>query len=128
MDDLLRDLLNRLSQIGESHEEIYDTECREQMGNPIINSFIRPLDDFELPIEFGLNSPEANSQVREALAIYIARANVMADELRLRSFHERLSAFQNGDVKSNRGDYFDDLFGWADPKDFDAEGNVIQTS
>jgi hypothetical protein len=128
MEDLLRDLLNRLGQVGEHHEEIYDTECRDRMSNAVFDGFIRRLDGFVLPSDFGLYSPDANARVREALATYIAEASVQAPALQLRSFHERLSAFQNGDVKSNGGDYFDDFFGYSRPDAFDCEGEIVETS
>jgi hypothetical protein len=129
MDDLLKDLLDRLGLVGQNHEEIYDTECRDRMSTAVFDGFIRQLDDFVLPPEFGLYSPGANESVREALAIYINEANVRAAALHLISFHDRLSAFQNSQIKStNRGDYFDDLFGYSDPKAFNAEGDIVEMS
>ena len=128
MDELLKELLNRLGQVGKNHEEIYDTECRDRMSNAIFDGYIRRLDAFVLPSDFGLYSPEANTAVCEALASYIDRANAQANVLKLRSFHERLSAFQNGDVKSDRKDYFDDFFGYSRPDAFNSEGEIVEGS
>ena len=74
MDDLLRDLLDSLDAVGEEHEEIYDTECREMMGEPIFNLFIKPTEGYQMPDDFGLYSSKANQQVRLALARYIDAA------------------------------------------------------
>ncbi len=43
------------------------------------------------------------------LAAYIDEANAKAAALHLESFHDRLSAFQNSDVRSDRGDYYDNF-------------------
>jgi hypothetical protein len=125
MEVLLRDLLNRLGQVGVAHEEIYDTECRDRMSNAVFDGFIRPVDGFVLPSDFGLYSPDANARVREALARYIVDATRKATGLQLKSFHQRLAAFQNRDVKSDRGDYYDALFGYSDPNAFNAEGEAL---
>ena len=95
------------------------------MSNAIFDGFIRHRSDFILPSDFGLYSTGANAVVRDALAEYIDGANARATGLRLNSFHERLSAFQDGGVKSDRGDYFDDLFGYSSPDAFDANGEMI---
>jgi hypothetical protein len=58
----------------------------------------------------------------------IDEANVRTAALHLTSFHDRLSAFQNSKVKSDGGDYFDDLFGYSDPKAFNAEGDSVELS
>lgn len=126
MDDLLKELLDRLGLVGKNHEELYDTECRDLMSNAVFDGFIRQIDYFFLPSDFGLYSPEANASVREALAAYIAEANAKAAALHLTSFHDRLSAFQNSDVKSESGDYFDDLFGYSNPSAFNAEGDIVE--
>ncbi len=59
MDVLLKKLLDRLGLVGKDHEEVYDTECRDRMSDAIFDGFIRRLDDFFLPPDFGLYSPEA---------------------------------------------------------------------
>ena len=126
VDDLLKELLNRLGRVGNDHEEVYDTECRDRMSHAVFDGFIRRLDDFVLPSDLGLYSPEANASVREALAVYIDEANAKAVALHLTSFHHRLSVFQNGDLKSDGGDYFDDFFGYSDPDAFNTEGDPIE--
>ncbi len=129
MEKLLRQLLNRLEEIGNIYEELYDTECREQMSDAIMNGFVRSMDAFVWPDEFGLHSAEANQAVREALQEYVDRASLKASELGLSQFHVRLAAFQNPNVVSDRdGSYFDDFFGYASPDSFDASGKVVGES
>jgi hypothetical protein len=124
MEDLLRNLLVALEEIGEEHEELYDSEVRERMSNAIMDGFVRLKPDSSLPKSFGMHSTNADNAVRTALAAYIQAAKAKAAELRLTAFRNRLDAFQNEDVASEEGNYFDDFFGWSNPDSFDADGNV----
>jgi hypothetical protein len=129
MEELLRQLLNRLEQIGNDHEELYDTECRERMGNAVMDGFVRDKSGFVLGSNFGLHAEEANLAVKEALAEYIANAKAKAAELGITDFHERRAAFQNSDVESDEeGSFYDDFFGHSAPEAFDSAGNVIGPS
>ncbi|MGD9128641.1 MAG: hypothetical protein PVH19_14790 [Planctomycetia bacterium] len=126
MEELLLQLLNRLEKIGNVHEELYDTECRERISNAVMDGFIRKKIDFVLADDFGLHTTEANFAVKEALAEYITNANVKAIELGVDDFHKRLTAFQNSNVKSDgEGNFYDDFFGYSAPNTFDPLGNVI---
>lgn len=127
MDDLLKELLNKLEIVGETHEELYDSEVREQMGNAIFDGFIRPKHGYLLPDAFGLYTDDGNSAVKDALAEYILAANAKASEIGLSSFHDRLASFQNPDVKSeSTSAYYDDFFGYSRPEAFDSLGNVFE--
>jgi hypothetical protein len=126
MEELLRRLLNRLERIGNDHEELYDTECREQMSDAIMNGFLRASGADDLRSDFGLFSAEANLAVREALLEYVERTCPKASEFGLSRFHNRLDAFQNRNVASHgEGSFSDDFFGYAAPESFDAAGNVV---
>ncbi|MBN8627491.1 MAG: hypothetical protein J0M17_18595 [Planctomycetes bacterium] len=129
MDELLRELLDAIDAVAEHHEEIFDSECREQMSNPIFYLFIAPRTDYQMPNEFGLYSDQANQQVKAALAKYISSVTELAAERGIKSFHDRLAAFQNNEVQSMTArTFYDDYFGWMNPADFDHEGNVIGCS
>lgn len=129
MDELLRELLNALDIIGQDHEEIYDSDCRQLLGNAVFHSFIRPKGNCQCPENFGLFSESANQQVKIVLTNYIRKASQLAQELGLNTFHQRLAAFQNSEVQSDieRNDY-DEFFGWSNPEQFDEEGNVIMNN
>jgi len=124
VDKLLEQLLTALGDIGNDHEEIYDTVVREHMGDAVMAGFIRPVASFEIPESFGMYSAGADGRIKRALAIYITFANEEAAKQGLLAFHDRLGAFQNEDVRSAHGDYYDDLFGYMDPDQFDSFGNV----
>lgn len=125
MDELLRLLLNRLEQIGRDHEELYDTECRQIMANAVTDGFLRDTVDYVVPSNFGLYSAHANTAVRIAITAYIRAAKSMADQVGAVSFHQRLAAFQDAHVKSDKeGCYYDDFFGFSSPDDFDPTGRA----
>ncbi len=125
-DELLLELLETLEEIGRSHEELYDTVCRDEMGDAVFHLFIKPAASYKLPKDFGLYSDDANQRVGAALSRYVASAKELAAKLSVADFHARLAAFQNGDVRTSRGrNSFDDFFGWSDPACFDKSGNVV---
>ena len=125
MDKLLLELLEALEEIGRSHEEVYDSDCRERMGDAVFHFFIAPSPRYELPKDFGLCSDDANQRVRAALSRYVESARELAAKLGL-AFHARLAAFQNSDVRTSRGrEQFDAFFGWSNPRCFDSSGQVV---
>lgn len=128
MDELLQTLLNRLESIGEDHEELYDTEVRQQMGNAIRDGFVRPRAGFMVPEQFGMLSDEANNKVRNAIIDYISQAKEKAAELGITRFHDRLAAFQNPDVQASLpGSTYEEFFGHVRPEFYDEHGNAIHT-
>ena len=126
MEELLRRLLNDLERIGESHEELFDTVCRERMSQAIFRGFLRDEPSFELFDDFGLYTKAANDSVRKALSDYIVDASAIARALSIEGFHARLSAFQNEHIKSdNEENFYDDFFGFWRSTDFDVSGNLL---
>jgi AcrR family transcriptional regulator len=125
MHAILRRLLDRLDAIAEQHEEVGDTDVREAMSVTVFDGFLRPVPGFELTDRYAMFSDEGDQLVHQALAEFLPAVNQHAAEAGLTSFHQRLSAFQDGELQSTAGSYFDDYFGWANPKDYDAEGAVV---
>ena len=126
MDELLLELLETLEDIGRSHAEIYDSVCRDAMGDAVFHKFIKPSRSYQLPAGFGLDGDDANQRVRAALGRYVESARELAARLRLAGFHARLAAFQNETVRtSHEQRRFDAFFGRSDPACFDKSGNVV---
>jgi hypothetical protein len=116
MDEVLLQLLVALEAIGRDHEEIYDTDVREQMHDVIIDGFINPKNDFVLPDEFGMFSAEGNGAIRRVLERLLPEFRHAASHDGLNTPKERLSAFQNDELKTpDEGNYYDDFFGYIDP-------------
>ena len=67
MEQLLRQLLNRLDDIGSENEELFDSECRERLSSAIMEGFVRARGVDVLDEDFGDFSPEGNRLVREDL-------------------------------------------------------------
>jgi len=129
MKDILKNLLDRLEAIGDDHEELFDTDVRQNMSNAIVEGFVRRRQeqDFTAPEDFGMFAEKANEVVKSAIAQYIAEASQRADEVGLHSFHDRLNAVQDGSVRSIGGNDYDEFLGHSPPEFFDENGNVART-
>jgi hypothetical protein len=124
MQAILRRLLDRLDAIAEQHGEVSDTAVRDAISDAVFDGFLRPVSAFVLPDRYPMFSDEGDLLVKRALAEFLQAANHSAAEAGLSTFHQRLSALQDVDVRSAGGSYYDDYLGWADPEDYDASGAV----
>ena len=122
MQAILCRLLDRLDAISEQHGEVSDTAVRDVISEAVFDGFLRPSSGFALPDRYAMFSEEGDLLVKRALAEFLPAANHSAAEAGLSTFHERLSALQDDDVRSAGGNYFDDYLGWANPEDYDASG------
>jgi hypothetical protein len=50
----------------------------------------------------------------------------LAPALGLDTFHKRLAAFQNGEVRTEQTNFYDDFFEWSNLELFDESGDVIR--
>ena len=127
MDEILLTLLNRLETIGERHEELYDTEVRQAIGNATMDGFVRGKADFSLPADFGMFTESSNSAVRDAVAEYIAAASQKAAELGISEFRDRMAHLQNRGVHSPGGYDYEEFLGHSPPEFYDESGKVVRT-
>ncbi len=126
MEQLLLDLLLRLESIGDIDKSLYDTVVREKMGKAVFFGFIKPQAGFVLPGDYGMPK-ESNEAIRAAITVYIEGTDAIASATLIDTFHKRLAAFQNSEVRTtNQKNSFDDFFGWSNPELFDEVGNVIR--
>lgn len=112
--DELKALLNTLNAIGEEHEEIGDTDVREQMSAAISHGFLNPIECYNLPDSFGMFSDGANKYVKTALNQFLATVTPKIGSPGLETPKKRLNAFQDDDVESDDKTYYDDYFGYAE--------------
>lgn len=127
LEDLLRRMLEQLAVIGEEHEELYDSETRERMGDAVHYGFLLARGVEATPTDLGMLTDDANRAIRAVIVEYVRDANAVAEPLNM-SFHDRLNAFQNNDVVVGKErQHYSDFFGWCPPECFDANGNVIRT-
>ncbi len=127
MEEILRALLEQLERIGKAHEELYDSDVRQEIGNSLMDGFVRTHADHPVPQEFGMFTPEGNGEVRAAVADFIDAASEKAVELRISCFHDRLAALQNRTVHTQHGYDYEEFLGHSPPEFYDAYGNVVRT-
>jgi hypothetical protein len=125
MDSILRDLLERLHAIGETHEELYDSEVSERMTDAVYFGFLKPTPGYQTPDDFGLSTSAANKQLQAILSDFTTRARAIADQAGW-DFRHRLDAFQNLDVTfgPHSSDY-NDFFRYTPPEKYDVAGEPL---
>jgi hypothetical protein len=114
MKQALKQLIDDLDAIFEEHEELGDTDVREQMAMAIHQAFIAPQPDYALAKTFGMFSEEGNSSVREALDAFLEDPDVVAAKESLGTPQDRLDAFQDISVESDEGNTYDEYFGYTE--------------
>jgi hypothetical protein len=92
----------------------------KKISEPIWNLFVYPIDKYELPDDFGLDSQDGNQRVKQAVKTYIEEANKIALASSM-NLDERLDAFQDMNVRTQDGSQVDDWFYWQDPCEFESE-------
>ena len=110
----LKQLLDDLDEVFERYEEVGDTAVREQIYDAIRNEFIIPRAGYNLPVKFGMFSQEGDRLVRAVLQKFLVHPDVASASKSLKTPEARLAAFQDMDVKSNKGNTCDEYFGYAE--------------
>lgn len=113
MKEALKQLLDDLDQVAAVHDEIGDTDVREQMYEVVHKAFIAPQSGYKLPDSFGMFTDEGDAKVKWSLARFLAHPDLTAATQSLKTPHSRLDAFQDS-VESSKGTSRDEYFGWAD--------------
>jgi hypothetical protein len=112
MKETLRSLLEEMEAVGNSQEELYDTDVREQMAEAISRGFVHLEPGYTLPLKFGMFSDKGNAEVRSALATFLTKAPGAARVEGLDTPAKRLAAFQDQSVlTSGEGQAYDTFFG-----------------
>src|SRR6516164_4503770 len=107
MDEELRELLERLEEIGDDHPELFDSDVRQAMSNALVDGLARLKPGFNLPVTLGMFSGDADEKVRTAIQTFLDVARRLAIEKGLATFHQRLAAIQNPAVVTEGGNDFD---------------------
>ena len=107
----LKQLLTRMNEIEEIHDELCDTHVRDQVHDAIFDAFILPKSDYILPDGFGMSSRTGDKCIRSALVTFIRKATNLATKANLEPGLPRLASFQDGDVASKNGTTYDEYFG-----------------
>jgi hypothetical protein len=114
MKKALKQLINALDKLAEDgHDEVMDTDVREQMHDAVYKTLVEPQPDYQLPDEFGMFSPEGNKKVKTILTKFFAHPELIEAQ-KLPSSKARLDAFQDDEVESAEGNTYDEYFGYND--------------
>ncbi|MGE0435085.1 MAG: SDR family NAD(P)-dependent oxidoreductase [Planctomycetota bacterium] len=122
----LRQLLHDLAAVADDAEELCDTACQQKLSEAVWSGFVRR-DGRDLPVTFGLATPEANKRVGKALAAFLAKVVPAAAKDKL-SFRDRLAHLQDRDVTIEHADLkltYRDFFEHRDAANYDASGRAV---
>jgi hypothetical protein len=109
----LRQLLTAFDRIYAKHEEVGDSDVRDQMYVAIYRSFIQPQRGYSLPQKFGMFSDQGNDSVRVALHKFLTHPEVLAASRALKSPEDRFAAFQDDDVQTSEDTTCFEYFGYS---------------
>ena len=114
MKNVLKRLLDDLDEISEQHEEVFDTDVREQMGAAISKGFITPEAGYIVPPTFGMFSGRGDHRVRETIVKFLADPELAIVSRACQTPQARLDWFQDIDMRSSTGKAYDEYFGHAE--------------
>src|SRR5262245_52610042 len=114
MKNALKRLLDDLDEILEQHEEVGDTDVREQMYVAIRSGFVMPEAGYIVPPRFGMFSTQGDRRVREAIVKFLTDPELAVASQACQTPQARLDWFQDSDVLSNTGKAFDEFFGQSE--------------
>jgi hypothetical protein len=105
-------LLDAMEAIGNDHEEIFDTDVRERVGDVIERSLVTQIDTVSVPADLGMFSDDGNEQLRSVLERYLTDATQIAGALGLDESARR-SAVWDEEAASTSGLSVDEFLGWV---------------
>ena len=106
-------MLERLEDLGEVHEELYDTMVGDLMWQAIEQGFILQTPGYEAPRSFGMFSREANGRVRAILSGFLTHGCPAADRQGISTPALRRAAFFDSTVETDQGQPTGAFFGYA---------------
>ena len=104
-------LLEDLEQLGEAHEELYDTDVRERMWVLVEDMLIKQSKSVEVPDELGMFSAAANQQLKQILTFNLKRLRDVFAIFGADTENKRLASFLNQRLHTEKGHCVEDFFG-----------------
>ena len=112
---------NALEAIGETHEELYDTDVREQLAETLYFAFVWGHRLRSAPVTFGMFSAEGDAMVSSVVSAFLREALQEASVEHIAIGAPRLAALQNASIVTKGGQTYDNFIGHAD-EPFDPDG------
>jgi len=106
-------LNNRLEQIGDEHEELYDTEPRTCLHITLDYYFVWGSDSQQMPIKYDMFSAKGNKAVAEAVRKFVKVAVPIADRLGIAIGQAREDCLQDLSLTTKVGRQYFDLIGYV---------------
>jgi len=103
--------LTELESIGDEHDEIYDTEVKENLWSYLESRFIKYERDTPLPSSFGMFSPEGDEKIRQVFLNNTERLETIISVFELDTVEKRKVSFTNTKLRTERGSKLEDFFG-----------------
>lgn len=119
----LQRLLSALDQVAAESEEIFDSDCRQEMGEAVMEAFVRANGVEVIPKKFGILNDDACVVVHEAIACFAMESLKL---LGSQSFKDRLESLQDTSVQSDDGNDYEEYFGRTPSEFYDEDGNVLR--
>jgi len=104
-------LLEDLEKLGNEHQELYDTDVRESLWSVIEEGLIQQTNDFKVPQDLGMFSPEANTALAKIMMENIKRLREVFAIFDLHTEEKRRASFFNPELHTESGRSVEDFFG-----------------
>ena len=102
--------LDELEAIGETHEEVYDTDVRDRLAAHIESAFVDAAGELPTSTDLGMFSAEANERVKSALDRFLAEGRAACASISDPAV--RRAAVWDEDARSSSGLSVDEFLGW----------------
>ena len=112
--DSVRKLFNALESIGKAHEELYDTDVREQLAETLYFGFVWAHPMPSQPVTYGMFSAEGDAAVAKAVSVFLKEAIRLANEEHVGAGRPRHAALQNASILTRSGQSYENFIGHAD--------------
>ena len=112
--DAVKRLFDTLEEIGDAHEELYDTDVREQLAETLDFAFVS---GHRLPstrLSYGMFSVKGDVMVADAVLTFLKEALPAAAAEGIAVGVARHSALQDASIVTNRQQHYDSFIGHSD--------------
>ena len=110
----VRRLFDRLETIGDVHEELYDTDVREQLAEILYFAFVWAHQLPVAPLSYGMFSEEGDKMVADAVVEFLSESLPAAAAEGVDVGQPRHAAIQDASILTKRQQHYDNFIGHCD--------------
>ncbi len=110
MKEIIAELVRNLEELGEEHEELYDTEVRMRIGKALDEGYAdsQEITEYKVPNDLGMLSESSNKRLQAILQKFVQKAIARAKELGLNDPSSRRNAIKDDDLEEFIGGWWTD--------------------